>query len=391
MKTFRTEQIKVDNELVDLEFRPVEDIFKLGEPPYLAVGMTEGGKTTMCIDIIHKYAKNVAKIYYVTSTKPEAGDTTIQSIPNVFRIQPTFENIYNAWKEIKEGAEQMKMTTDQMLALLSAIYPPSELAKINKIYRDNMKTVEESLKAKNKQMQTDLMKKKVAEEKDIVAHEVLTRLILSGVNTYGKRNLNKNQYNMIRTLMSTEQSTILLIDDVTSELIRMKKSKVFVRYGQDEGQEVDMKEGEAMTQMLTDIFTKARHYDVLLVLFVHTWNTIEVKQQLKNFIIIDEKSAEEVKRLTSVSTKKTKQLVKIAADKLFPDKYPYHVIVVKGSDVFITKADLNIGNTVKLDRLNKHFVDTYNKVTIGMDYVTPEEPSKTIDNDVIENIDSFID
>lgn len=393
IKTFRTEEIKIDNEVIDLEFRPVEDIFKPNEAPYLAVGMTEGGKTTMCIDIIHKYAKSYARIYYMTSTEAEAGDTTIQSIPNVFRIKPSFENLYAVWREIKEGAERMKMTIEQMMTLLPLIYPASEMAKINKSYQEQMRNIDRKLTEKNKNLDTQTLRKKIASEKDIVAYEVLTRLILSGINIYGYGKLNKKQENMIKVLMSTEQNTILLIDDVTAELVRMKKSKRPVRYGQTEAEETDMKEGEAMTQLLTDIFTKARHYNVLLVLFVHTWGTIDLKQQLKNFIIIDEKSAEEVRKLPSVSTKKTKELIKIATNKIFPKKYPFHVVVVKDSEVFITKADLNTGNALKLDRLNQHFVDLYDKITIGMDYI-PNSNSKDIsknnyNDDVIDDIDEI--
>lgn len=388
-KQFRTEPIQVEGETINLEFRPISEIFKDDDAPYLAVGMTKGGKTTTCIDIIHKYAAKAAKIYYVSSTKAMVGDSAIDTIPQLFRASPTFDNLYNIWKEIKEGAEQSAITPEYMMSLLAAIYPQSDVKKIINIYNSKMRQVDAELHSKHKNVSPQKINEVVANEKDLIAVEVLTRLILSGVNVYGMSKLDKKQENIIRTLLSSEQKTILLIDDVTSELNDLKSSNQKVMFGTD-GQESQMPVSKAMHLLLTDMFTKARRYNVLMVIFVHTWNTIDVKNQLKNFIIIDPQTVDNLKMIKTVGTDKTKKLIREASKRIF-GKYPYHVIVVKDDVVFTTKAEMNIGNTVKLDTLNQNLLNAYNGITTGLDYIPNDDKQVEVNQNVIDEIKGLID
>ena len=386
-KIFRSEPIEVDNETINLEFKPISEIFQDGDAPYLAVGATKGGKTTMCIDIIHKYAQKAAKIYYITSTQTMIGDGAIDTIPNVFKKKPTFDNLYAIWKEIKEGAEHMNITADDMLALLSAIYPNSENKKLVNEYNNQMRKIDAELHSKYKNLAPMTANKMVSDEKDLIAVEVLTRLILSGINIYGMSKLNKKQELIIKTLLSTEQKTILLIDDVTAELTNLASSPEQRMFATD-GTEKPMKVGNAMKLLLTDIFTKARRYNVILVLFVHTWGTINLKDQITNFIIIEPQAAEGLRRLQTVGTKKTKEVIRVASNKIF-GHYPYHVLVVKKDLVFTTKADLNIGNPLVLDTLNQNLVNAYNNLTKGLDYI-PSKEEDNINENILENIDALI-
>ena len=388
-KQFRTEPIQVEGETINLEFRPISEIFKDDDAPYLAVGMTKGGKTTTCIDIIHKYASKAAKIYYVSSTKAMVGDSAIDTIPQLFRASPTFDNLYNIWKEIKEGAEQSAITPEYMMSLLAAIYPQNDVKKIISIYNAQMRQVDAELHSKHKNVPPQKINEVVANEKDLIAVEVLTRLILSGINVYGDSKLDKKQNNIIRTLLSTEQKTILLIDDVTSELNDLKSSNQKVMFGTD-GQESQMPVSKAMHLLLTDMFTKARRYNVLMVIFVHTWNTIDVKNQLKNFIIIDSQTVDNLKLIKTVGTDKTKKLIREASKRIF-GKYPYHVIVVKDDVVFTTKAEMNIGNTVKLDTLNQNLLNAYNGIVTGLDYIPNDDKQVEINQNVIDEIKGLID
>jgi len=386
-KIFRTEPIEVDNETINLEFKSISEIFQDGDAPYLAVGATKGGKTTMCIDIIHKYAQKAAKIYYVTATKSQIGDGDIDTIPKVFKKAPTFDNLYAIWREIKEGAEHMNITVDDMLALLSAIYPNAENKKLITEYNNQMRKIDAELHTKYKNLPPMTSNKTVTDEKNLIAVEVLTRLILSGINIYGMSKLNKKQELIIKTLLSTEQKTILLIDDVTAELLSLAQSNEQRMFATD-GPEKPMKIGNAMKLLLTDIFTKARRFNVILVLFVHSWGIINLKDQLTNFIIIEPQAAEGVKRLQTVGTKKTKELIRVASNKIF-GHYPYHVVVVKKDSVFVTKADLNTGNQVALDTLNQNLVNAYDNLVKGLDYIPSNEENNVNDN-ILENIDALI-
>ena len=334
-KQFRTEPINVEGEQINFEFKPIIDIFKDTDSPYLAVGMTAGGKTTMCIDIIHKYASKAAKIYYISSTKSMIGDSAIDTIPNLFRRSPTFENLYNIWKEIKEGAEQNAITTEDMIALMSVIYPQNETKRIINIYNNHMRTIDADLHSKHKNVPPNKINEVVAHEKELISVEVLTRLILSGVNLYGDTRLNQKQQNIIKTLLSTEQKTILLIDDVTSELTNLKTSNQKVMFATD-GEETLMPISKAMNLLLIDICTKARRYDVLLILFVHQWTTIDVKSTIKNFIVIDKQSVDSLRMIKSI-TDKTKSLIRAGGNKIFW-RYPYHVLVIKDNTIFTTKT-----------------------------------------------------
>ena len=387
-KKFRSEPIQIEGETINFEFRPIQEIFKDDDAPYLAVGMTKGGKTTTCIDIIHKYAAKAAKIYYVSSTQSMIGDSAIDTIPNLFRKSPTFDNLYGIWREIKQGAEQSAITADYMISLLAAIYPSTDTKKIINIYNNQMRKIDAELHSKHKNVRPDKVNEVVKNEKDLISVEVLTRLILSGINIYGTGKLDQKQMNIIRTLMSTEQKTILLIDDVTSELEDLKTSNNKVLFGTEEGQETHMAVSKAMKLLLTDMFTKARRYDVLLVLFVHTWNTIELKSTLKNFIIIDSQTVDNLRMIKTVPDR-TKKLIKEASHRIF-GKYPFHLIVVKDDVVFTTKADMNIGNTVKLDRLNQNLLDAVNNITRGLDYIPNDNQSNNTDQDVIDNINNLI-
>ena len=98
---FRTETILYKGDKIDISFVPIKDIFKYDDTPYLAVGQSRNGKTTFCIDIIHKFASGCSKIYYVSATDEMVADNAITTIPNVFKRRPTFEQLDNIWKEIK--------------------------------------------------------------------------------------------------------------------------------------------------------------------------------------------------------------------------------------------------------------------------------------------------
>jgi hypothetical protein len=317
------------------------------------------------------------------------GDSAIDTIPQLFRASPTFDNLYNIWKEIKEGAEQSAITPEYMMSLLAAIYPQNDVKKIISIYNAQMRQVDAELHSKHKNVPPQKINEVVANEKDLIAVEVLTRLILSGINVYGDSKLDKKQNNIIRTLLSTEQKTILLIDDVTSELNDLKSSNQKVMFGTD-GQESQMPVSKAMHLLLTDMFTKARRYNVLMVIFVHTWNTIDVKNQLKNFIIIDSQTVDNLKLIKTVGTDKTKKLIREASKRIF-GKYPYHVIVVKDDVVFTTKAEMNIGNTVKLDTLNQNLLNAYNGIVTGLDYIPNDDRQVEVNQNVIDEIKGLID
>jgi hypothetical protein len=128
-KLFRETNVSYSNGNIILKNTSIKDIFKFGEPPYMCVGSTGGGKTTIAIDIIYKFAPQASQIYYISATKDMIGEGAINQIPNVFRRSPSLEDLDAIWKEIKSSAEQSKTSTQRLMSMLGKFYD-SESVKI---------------------------------------------------------------------------------------------------------------------------------------------------------------------------------------------------------------------------------------------------------------------
>lgn len=376
---FRTETILYKGDKIDISFVPIKDIFKYNDTPYLAVGQSTNGKTTFCIDIIHKFASGCSKIYYVSATDEMVADNAITTIPNVFKRRPTFEQLDNIWKEIKKTTTLANKTRNDYLNLLKSIYPQEQLKLILNKFESYLADLNDELK------QQGHSNMDIPNEIDVISIEILTRLILNGINLYGDEKLTNDELLFIQLLVSTDTKTILIIDDVSAELNRLKMSSEKVVYEDEHGETNMLQISKAYKTLLTDIFTKARRYNCILCMFVHTWEIIDVKDQIKNFIIVDEKSATDIKRYRSVSNERVKSIIDTIKNTVY-NKYKYHVIVVKDSDVMITKADLNYGNKLELDNLNNKYVEAYEKVTSGANIIINTNEDDSIDEYYHNNI-----
>lgn len=378
-KRFRDETIYYKDESINISFRPISEIFKNNDTPYLAVGQSKNGKTTLCIDIIHKYAKQCAKIFYVSATDEMVADNAITTIPQVFKRKPTFNQINAIWKDIKRSNTYANKTRQDYLNLISSIYPNDIANVIVQKYNEYMKQVQEKLNRVDSTKLYDYL--------DVIGIEILSRLIISGVNKYSTDKLKTEELLFVRSILSTNTKTILILDDVSAELNRIKSMNDKVVVELEDGNVTTMAISKAYKALLTDIFTKARRYNCIVCVFVHTWDTIEVKDQIKNFILMDIKSAEDVKRYRTVSTAKVKDIIEIIKSDIYT-KYKYHVIVIKDEDICITKADLNLGKELELDELNQNYVDAYNQLRLGIKQEdeteevvdTSEEPENEVED-----------
>ena len=99
-KVFHNKTIILDGKEIVIENKSIKDIFKFGAPPYVICGVTQSGKTTLCLDIIYKYAKECTNVYYITGTQETIRDDTISKIPQCYRVKPTLENIVACWEDI---------------------------------------------------------------------------------------------------------------------------------------------------------------------------------------------------------------------------------------------------------------------------------------------------
>lgn len=343
---FRGDKIEINKKIYDLEFKPIKDIFKFDDTPYLCIGMSKGGKTTFAVDIIHKFGSEASKIFYVSATQQMIGEDAIMSIPKLFTRDPKFETLEHIWSDIKESCEYVSATEEQLLNVITRIYPidiQRKLIKHFKTWRSSQEMDEDS--------------------KTISSVEILSRLVLNGVDLYGDKKLTSSDIALIQSLVSTEQKTILIIDDVSSELEQIKSSNEKVIFN---GAQLPVK--KAYTSLLIDILTKARRYNCIVILFLHSWNIIDVKSMISNFIVIDQNAVDNLQNIRTVG-ENTRRLVQEAAKKIF-GIYKYHVIVCKGGEnVFVTKADLNTTNKLKLDELNERLVKAYDSIIENTEYI----------------------
>ena len=362
-KLFRETNVSYSNGNIILKNTSIKDIFKFGEPPYMCVGSTGGGKTTIAIDIIYKFAPQASQIYYISATKDMIGEGAINQIPNVFRRSPSLEDLDAIWKEIKSSAEQSKTSTQRLMSMLGKFYDSESV----KIMTEDIKKFE--LESKENGVNSETI--------ECIKIETLTRLILAGVEDYGTDDLSAEEMSIISSLSSTPQKFILILDDVTAELEQLKSIKGKYNYN---GNLVS--KGEAYKSILIDIFTKIRHYNAICVLFVHDWKTIDMKSQLTNFILLDGTAVSNLANMRSINDT-VREKAKICSTYVFNHGYKYYFLVVKenGLKIMVSKADLHEDEQLVVDDLNKNLIEAYEKVSAGVvDDKSESESDEESDN-----------
>lgn len=359
---FREATILVNGENTILKKKNVEDIFKFNDLPYICVGKSGGGKTTLCLDIIHKLGEESSKIYYISATQAAIGEGAISGLSKLFRREPDFESILNVWDEIVKTCENSNADASELLKLISRLYPQEENKAINTSFKAYSEKLRNELISKYKSERVTDVMEKVQHDIEAWSVETLCRVILNGIDIYGSDALTTKDISVVGTLVSSEQKTLLFIDDVTSELENMKTSNRKVMF---KGETISV--SKAYRGLLIDILTRARRYNVVVCLFVHGWDTIDVKSKCDNFVVMDKTAASNLNMMRSVN-EDVRKYINAASDAVF-GRYPYHFIVSKkgGAEVCVSKADLHIGEELKLDSLNMKLLDAYESVVNNME------------------------
>lgn len=361
---FRDQIINVDGKQITVSKKSIEEIFKYGDKPYLAVAASGSGKTVCAVDLLYKFAKYASKVYYISATSETIDEDDLRKIPNLFKRTPTFENLNNIWNEMEAVTEAAGKPINKLIELMSKIYPKEELIKINQ----ELVAYERKIRSTEKCNDDDVLAFKL---------EVITRLIFNGIGIYGSSNLSEDDMVVVRTMISGKQKTLLLIDDVSAELEEMSMSKATVNFN-GKVERVD----RAYKLLLTNIMTRARHMNSIIVMFVHNFETIgESKDKIGNFLILDSESSESVRRFKTIPQSTRNAITE--GGKLVFGKYRYHFVVVKnsGSEVYVSKADLHENDEIEVDELNRHYIECYNAIMQNLDVV--DKPKQ-------QNIDDLI-
>ena len=376
---FREQTVQVDGSDLVLKEYSFADIFKFGDKPFLIVGASGGGKTTIAIDILFTLSKQATKMYYISATQPTIGENAIAAIPNCFKRQITFDNLNNAWQEIINGYEGMTKGETDLLKVINKLYPAEEKRLINRKYREYKAKMRTELIRELSNVDQISANQKADQLIEGWIAETLSRLIISGAHKYGTKDLSKDEINIVSSILSGEQKSILIIDDVTSQLTAMKASNQKVIFNG-----MQMSVANAFKALLEDILTRGRHYNCVVCMFVHAWDTINAKEKVQNFIVLERTAVDNLKRLKTVAEDVRKKMA-VAADIVF--KYKYRFIVAKngGTQIMVGKANLHSGERLPLDPLNTKLVEAYDMIMKGDDVMPSANEDLDLDLDSMLN------
>lgn len=389
---FRKTEIPLGDKVITLEFKQITDIFRFNTPPYIVVGVTTAGKTTLCLDILSKFSKECTNIYYVTSTEENLKDDSISMIPRAYRRKPKYEILYNIWKEIKASYEATNVDPSKLSNMLISLCGKQEATSILKKLDDKRDQIQREQLARYKDLNYDEAECIQYAKDDSKAFyiDTLTRLILDFAKTKGTMKFSDSEMLILNSFISKAPRVMLLLDDVSSELDGLKRNKKKVNY---EGQTLSA--SDAYKSLIIDILTRGRHYGALICLFLHSIDILQEKSYINNLILLNDASAQKVMNARTFPEEMRKTIGAVKGH-IFNSNYPYHFLFLSGlsGEVAVGKADLHINEELPLSQTNKLFVRAFDEVYAG---TTPSGQMLSDDEYEYEyvdeddgNIDDFI-
>ena len=356
-----------DGKPISLEQKTIPEVFQFGSQPYVIVGTSGGGKTTLCLDIIYKLGRDCTNIYYVTATQDTMKDDTISQIPRAYRRAPTFENIHNIWREVRRSYEAHAPNDDTLKKVFVEVCKLANrnsidiLAKLN-LKRTQLMTARQEYYKSKKLVQSDIMKQSNDDAKAFYV-DTLSKLIVSFAADIDQSRLSNPSCAILNALVSTPPKTLLLLDDVSSELSALKNAPKKVQYNGS-----PQKVSEAYKSELLDILTRGRHYNAIICMFLHTIDLIPDKSLVNNIIIMTKEACQKVCNAKTF-TEETKNILQAVTPVVFtPDhKYCFFHINQLNGNLGVCRADLHYGETLQLSPMNQAFITAVENIYAGVD------------------------
>lgn len=295
---------------IKVPFTPIKDLFSFkAQPPIVVLGPTKGGKTVIALDVMYQFARQAHYVYYVSETAPSILDPKMSIIPSYFMRKPKEDGCYDMikriWHDITSRGEAMKAEEQNLKPILGILFPGQDIfARLKKhIEREELKGAEASA----------------------ACSEIISRLIIDKVNSNPEilKSFNEDQLAIINGMMSASIKTLLIFDDVTSILRKAQQETGKVAVGKSS----TIRKGDAMKNMLEDMFTRARHYNCIILMFVHKLDAFDSKliTAMTNFIFLNANAALPVTGLRRMSAKFLNAIIE--ETQVFDSaKYPYHVL-----------------------------------------------------------------
>ena len=371
---FKPVSISANGEETLLEKRKITDIFKFYSTPYICTAMSGKGKTTLAIDLIYSFAKDCSNVYYITATKESMTDDSISLIPKAFRRDPTYENMQSVWDEIVKQNNAINAPPEKITELIIKLYGEETAMKLNEqiekqkniIITRNTKLYKDA--GKSKDTITQLIKN------DVLAftYEIKRRVILFAFKDFDNldEKLTEEQTAIVNAFVSKPTQTLLILDDVTSEIERLKTDNNKVLIGDSW-----LSKSKAFQSLLTDILTRARHYNCIVVFFVHTIDVFDCKDKIDRLVMFDNSMTQKLNNLKSFNLK-MKHLISAASDKLFGNPDYAHMFLYYSrseNDICVGKASLHLSDQLNVSESGNKFIDLYNSVLSGFK-LTPTLP-----------------
>ena len=409
----------------------VENLFRFhNTKPYVILAGSGGGKTTLCMDIIFKKAKEATAIYYVSETVSSTSNNIIGTLPNAVRSKCTIENLIGIWKEITNnkdyyyGVSQSNSTNSSSVNNLIKIYNtlvnsagikeddkrwrkaiashyPDVFSKVNveittlpamiqsigsfiedSYFHENKKKIREGDPSESKKLEQ--INEEARHRGAAFIQETLQRMIVNIITLYpntlkasSSNSLNATELNIISGFYSEKPKTMLIIDDCTDTLQAFSKSATKVT-GLT-GQFTPTK--NAYTELMTSIFTRARHANCMVCIFTHMLSVIPGKDNIHNVILLDNTLLPEINRSHSVSDR-VKEVFNYMNNRIFLDNkfkycYVYFNEANDGNCVYVGKASLHIREEIEYNKLTKKYYTVYDS------FNNDDQPVET--TDVTEN------
>ena len=400
--TFKPEVIKTGGNEILLEKEKITDIFKFYSTPYICTAISGGGKTTLAIDLIYTYAKECTNIYYITATEPSLTDKSISLIPECFIRKPTYENIEAVWKEITAANSATNAKEGKIIEIIIKLYGEEVSRKLTEKIKEQQKIINERNTKMYKEQGKNTEQIKKLLEYDLAAfdYEIKRRIIIYGILDCGKLNelnerLTQEETNIINAMVSKPSKTLLIFDDMTKELkqMQMDNNKVMLN-------DSFVTKANAYQALVTDILTRARHFNCMVVFFVHSIEVFKSKDLIDKLVMFDGSMVQKLQNQKSFQ-KNMKQIISVAANKLFnnPDyKNMFLYYHISDNHISVGKASLhNTGEQIEVNAATKQFINIYNDILSGFKTaVTQDKPNEPISDEYEEdgndsdNIDSII-
>lgn len=385
---FRKREVAFKDRKIILEQKAIEETFKFGVPPYIVCGITGGGKTTLCMDLLYKFSNKCTKIYYVTATSPSLKDDSISRIPIAFRRKPTFENINAIWQEIVEAHDSTEVTEAKLNRIFVLLRGQTEAQEILKRLND-----------KRIQLQTDRKAFYISQGRgmndaiDMCKHDskafyvdTLSKLILDAAATRGTSKLSAEDMNLLSGLVSPPPKTLLLLDDVSSELNELKTKRNKVVY---KGTPTAV--SDAYSSLLMDILTRGRHYNALICMFIHTVDLIKDKSLISNVIILNKEAANKI-CMARTFPEDLKEVLGAVSPIVFSPENKFCFFSISQGEYGVGRADQHLEDEpIPLSDINNEFVKAVDNICAGIGASEVMETVRVDDGDVSEDdeLDQF--